>query len=1231
MSYMTVLTSTKFDHLGKTFYKDREADKAPKDFLIKGKSELVESFHAMASVLKPLLGGWSDQSYIIRGQPLPKYKAKMDRGESIRRLLKKGKDGHEPTFEDAPVNYLCIDSDDLEYPQGMDKREAIQYLINELPESFRNASCVYQYSSSAFMPPKKGQALKIKAHLWFWIEKPITSAQLREYFKREIKLKEINPKLVDIQAIRAVQPLYTAQPRFMEGAVNPMNDDERWGVIKGKQDHVDLPLDAYAEVKAQKNLARRNSGKASSRQRPIRQYFGDSTGYSDQDCQSRVEKAVSKLARLNEGRFDATYKTSVYIGGLVGAGRLKESEAFSQLEQAARSNGMIDKHGDKGLEQIIRGLAQGMMSPIYKEDNKAPDQRGKFNKPSIIENVQASSTQEINDATYKAIKEAIDNASSQTIQLAKIPTGAGKSYQALKILSELNKAGKTVIFTAPTYDALKESEARLKDLEPSIKPLLIKGQKRQCKSYMKSNTEQRLDLDEILEDRRVTDLCHSINEGRKCPFFDQCELRQKTEAEPLEGRFILAVHQMIGHLKELPDNAILVIDESPNFVYKTPVELRAIKALIPTKSELNKWAATPANEAPQKRSEQLDLFGHSAKDNTRPQLNLERFNFVTPSEEWRYLNQNTISPFAKSINWIMREVSRKQIDGSLKITKELIKSLTPNEPKRWENLKKQASKALEVIDSGEAKPNLLDVRDMFAQAGLNLASCSESLVKRSAVNMLKQCAELCLNDDDPALWLAPNQRGQLSLSKRYDLKLPELPCVVLDATAQVQSWTKVSGRLINVIQAGIVVKRRDGYHIKSRSLQAPQLWSDNTRTVLTQESFYRLNRITDLIAQALAKVEKGSPIGIGAAKPLRALIDSALSGQGQLAGSSLIKLLGQYQCITGHTGKDHAYTNKFSEAKVKAMIILGGQYPHYGEERADCEHLGANPDEVKTMLQERNEANMVQWHGRPRSLRREDEEIIHIEVSPKPTPIEWINWHTTEIRGRGDTSKSKEAQKLAQDILSAHGQIKISDLVREGVQPSLASRTIKRLDLERVIDSESPKKGRPSYIYKVKLNHIDNVFSQSFSESKTDGLTHEQTDEWISHSFELGESQDVITNELGTYPHGKTAKNHIDNVFSQSLQSTQDSSKKREASSIIIYSNCEKTLSIGNHYKKEQKAKGSNSRSLRVKQFETDIYDDIGVKQNDARIRQWALSLGAPEIRTQKDLNAFFQSQESTL
>ena len=191
----------------------------------------------------------------------------------------------------------------------------------------------------------------------------------------------------------------------------------------------------------------------------------------------------------------------------------------------------------------------------------------------------------------------------------------------------------------------------------------------------------------------------------------------------------------------------------------------------------------------------------------------------------------------------------------------------------------------------------------------------------------------------------------------------------------------------------------------------------------------------------------------------------------------------------------------------------------------------------------------------------------------------------------------------------------------------MASRTIKRLDLECMIDLNSPKKGRPSYIYKVKQNHIDNVFSQSFTESKTS----DQDELDLLHSLELGKSQEVVTDDQLRINLVKTEENHIDNVYSQSLQSSQENSKKREDNNNIIYSDCEKTLSIENDYEKEQKNKGDDSPPLRVKQFELDIYDDIRAQQNDARLRMWALNMGAPEIRTQEDLEAWFSCEESTL
>lgn len=1064
MSYITILHDVNGDHAGKTFYSDGKPKTAPiKDYWFV-KQAPVYDFQSMSKILRFIMGS-EPASYIIRGQPLPKTIKRLKDKVPVRRLMNdKTRDGSiiaEKTFSDEPVNYVCIDSDRLDYPDHLSKDEAIKWLINQLPEPFHQASCLYQYSSSAFYKKDDDTGkYKLKVHLWFWIDQPITAAQLREYVKREIKQAGLNPNVIDQSVLKATQPLYTAPPMFI-GIAEPLAIDERIGIIQGENDSVKLPKAAYADHKQQQKIARRKKP-----QRPQQAYCGDETGFADKDCYRRVHKQLEQYRLISSDRYLQTLKTATYLGGFVGAGRLLESLAKNLLIEAAGLNGCIDKHGAKATSQIEQGLANGVLSPIYKTDNLSPKLAANSKNQAISRHLTPSTISEINEATHEAVKSGVEQAATDKVIIIKIPTGAGKSYQALKVLSEINSKGKTVVFTAPTYDALNEARERLKGLAAHINPLVIKGQKRRCKSYMQSNAEQRAGLDEILEDRRITDLCHSINEGRQCPFFSQCELRQKAQREPLEGRFILAVHQMIGHLKELPDDTLLVIDESPNFVEKTTVELRAITALIARNDELNKWANISANDNSSEPAapKQLDLFESTKPPRMRQlKLNFNAINHKTPSEEWRYKHKDTISPFCSAIKWVLEALSKAQPDSSIMLTQELIKKLTKD---RFTELSSKAKKALDEIELGNATPALFKVRDMLTQANLELDSYKSVLVKRSAVSMIKRLAELCLNDDEQ-LWLAPNEKGLLSVSKRYDLKLPDVPIVVLDATAQIKSWGKVSKRDVEVINANITVKQRDGYHLKTRALQSPELWANKSKTELNAQVYYRLNRITDYLSEALSSIEIGSSIGIGASKPLRALIEQGLDGKGQLAETKFIKLLSQYQCTIGHTGQDHAYTNRFSNAGVKAMLILGGQYPHFGEQKADCKHLGANPDEISNMLLERNESNMVQWHGRPRSLRRSTEEIIHIEISPSPTPLSWINWgESKKLCGKAQTDELKDAINIAKGIISAKGCLRVAELTDKGVDSKRAYRAIKALNLIGEDDHTHSKRGKPPKIYR---------------------------------------------------------------------------------------------------------------------------------------------------------------------
>jgi hypothetical protein len=1073
MSFMTLLSNVNNEHAGKTFYGDGRKKSAPTATYYIPNQVWINDFDEMADILRKQASSFALSSYVIRAQPTEDTLKAIKDGRKVRRLLHDRED-RKATFEDTPVNYVCVDSDDLTYPENLSKKDAVRWVIHQLPEVFHTASCFYQFSSSAFVNQSEKT---IKLHLWFWLEKAITTAQLREWFKREIAQGRLSKKVVDLQALRATQPLYIAPPKF-EGLNDPLTPDERSSIIRGDVDSVTLPIGAFAPVKEQRKVARTKQAKTALNPQSFI-YKGHQSGYADQDCRHRVQKRISELESTTEDRYNQLFKAGIYLGGLVGAARLDIQLAQTLLESAAHVNGAFLKHGEKALEQIMRGLYTGSLRPLFKSDNKAPSELAPFAKATREKRQKPSTAAEITESTLQAVRKGIDEAAENKLVLLKVPTGAGKTYQALKVLLELNKTGRTVIFTSPTYEAINAVRDTLSVLDETVDTLLLKGQKQRCQSYIQTSGEERHELDEILEDRRVTDLCYSINGGRRCPFFDDCELRKEKEQEPLKGRFILAVHQMLGHLKDLPEDSLIVIDESPNFVEKSSVELRSIKALVPNKKELEKWSAQPANDCRSQVVEQADLFPELLpKESThRPGMNFSVIEHKTPSEKWRYENRETISPFASAISWVITKAHQIQVEGSVRLNKRLIEHLSQD---RFDSLKQLAKAALKRIESKESTPELLKVREMFIQSGLELDSYKSLLVKRSAVSMLKQLAELCLSNDE-SLWVSSNERGHLSISKRYNLKLPTAPIVVLDATAQVESWKRVSLREVQVISAEIIIKQREGFHIKYRGLQSPQLWLNSEKTELTPQAFYSFDRVAELLKVPLERLECGAPIGIGCSKPLRKLIDEGLQGQGPLAKTSLINVLKRYQCITGHTGLDHAYTNKYSVAKVQAMILLGGQYPHYGEERADCEHLGASENQIKTMLRERNESNMVQWHGRPRGLRRQAEEIIHLEVSPMATPIDWIDWHSIEIRGRAETDELKQAIKIAQSTISAKGEVRVSDLTSQGVNPSRARRAFAKLELQSEVDMNYQGHGRPPLVYKPYINHGLNIKSENFS------------------------------------------------------------------------------------------------------------------------------------------------------
>lgn len=124
-------------------------------------------------------------------------------------------------FDDLPLLWVMIDVD--KYAAG----DTDHFVQQCLPVEFHGASYVWQLSASHGHPTRGGT---LSCHLWFWLDTPVTGAQLRTQHWPG----------VDTSVFRRVQPHYTADPIVEPGAPQPPKP--RIGLRRGIRDSVALRL-----------------------------------------------------------------------------------------------------------------------------------------------------------------------------------------------------------------------------------------------------------------------------------------------------------------------------------------------------------------------------------------------------------------------------------------------------------------------------------------------------------------------------------------------------------------------------------------------------------------------------------------------------------------------------------------------------------------------------------------------------------------------------------------------------------------------------------------------------------------------------------------------------------------------------------------------------------------------------------------------------------------------------
>ena len=140
-------------------------------------------------------------------------------------------------YDDPAKHTLLVEVDNFE-PLACDPvrdpvNAILEYVATALPKCFFDASFHWQLSNSAGHAKNAG---KLKAHVWFWLRRPYTSEQLKQW----ATVKGID---LDKSVLNPVQVHYTAAPCFAEGVADPV--PVRSGFYEGLiGDDVDLVIDA---------------------------------------------------------------------------------------------------------------------------------------------------------------------------------------------------------------------------------------------------------------------------------------------------------------------------------------------------------------------------------------------------------------------------------------------------------------------------------------------------------------------------------------------------------------------------------------------------------------------------------------------------------------------------------------------------------------------------------------------------------------------------------------------------------------------------------------------------------------------------------------------------------------------------------------------------------------------------------------------------------------------------
>jgi hypothetical protein len=420
--------------------------------------------------------------YAILGEPIE------DTPQQAKRRLGAKNNGDRNTIHGVTRPYLICDCDslpslgDVDVVTKLTPAQVHRYAVATLPTEFQEADCVMFYSGSHGTSPGK-----VKAHLWFWLSKPIDTKH------RKLWLEAINTlagleqtedsRVVDPAVGFFLQPIFCAAPAF-RGAPDPV--PERWHFIEGTKRDVAVPereeLEKILAGKRRRRLdggpGNGGAGGATGGWRGILENMGDANGngffeptkmatglYVRQfgaDCDPGpfyevYDALIDALAAPERGRRYADDRKKD-VRNLMAF--VKAAEAQKGRPEARKRQGTLRPPTLAEAEaQLIEGL--GMIVDAAIAEAIAG---------SIRRVAEVALAQGLGDAELRAKLQRAAGCLRVVPQAWSFPVGlgVGKTREALLQTVRAVKAGLRVAYHGATHDLLREIKQRLEDIDPTI-------------------------------------------------------------------------------------------------------------------------------------------------------------------------------------------------------------------------------------------------------------------------------------------------------------------------------------------------------------------------------------------------------------------------------------------------------------------------------------------------------------------------------------------------------------------------------------------------------------------------------------------------------------------------------------------------------------------------------------------------------------------------------------------